>query len=276
MKIASSLIFALGVMIAISGGAKMPHVALTGSAFISGLEGGKYNATNVHDLWLGADAATFYDRSAEDERPGMRTPYMVRLASGDNEESAQIATLLKEKSIGHNRADTKDQLAVPIFPSTWPLFIAGAAIGLVGLVLWRVTTKAEARASRVGDTEQDLHDPVTLLQEMVKPLLSLQVDAAKLTHDEITTRIDDITEQYILPFAEVRHELIDRFGTAAGAEVLVTMAYAERMLNRAWSAAADEYLVESQNSLAEAIAGIDEANRLLEQLVAKTDLASAT
>ena len=275
MKIASSLVFALGIMIAISGGAKMPHVALTGSVFMAGLEGGKYDATNVYDLLLGANAATFYDRSADD-REGLRTPYKVRLASDDGEENAQIVALLEEKSIGYHRTDTEEQLAVPMLPSTWPLFIAGAALGLVGLVLWRVATKAEAQASRVGDAEEDVHDPVTLLQQMEAPLHALHEESAKLTPHEITVRIDDITEQYILPFAEVRHGLIDRFGTAAGAEVLVTMAYAERMLNRAWSAAADEHLAEARNSIPDVIAGIEEANRLVKQFVsqAKTTTAS--
>ena len=100
---------------------------------------------------------------------------------------------------------------------------------------------------------------------MVEPIAALQADSGKLSHVEMTSRIDDITEKYILPFAEVRHGLIDRFGTAAGAEILVTMAYAERMLNRAWSAAADEHMEESRNSLPEALAGIEEANRLVDR-----------
>ena len=117
MKIASSLIFALGVMIAISGGAKMPHVALTGAGFVGGLKDGKFDGTNVHDLRIGTQAAVFYDRSAEDTQ-GQRTAYKVRLPSDDGQEKANMVKLLKEKSISYQQAGSEDQLAVPVLPST--------------------------------------------------------------------------------------------------------------------------------------------------------------
>ncbi|GEM_PF-231582 len=274
MKIASSLIFALGVMIAISGGAKMPHVALTGAGFVGGLKDGKFDGTNVHDLRIGTQAAVFYDRSAEDTQ-GQRTTYKVRLPSDDGQEKANMVKLLKEKSISYQQAGSEDQLAVPVLPSTWPLFLTGAVMGLVGVVMWRVAVKAEAQASRAGATAEDLKDPVTLLQQMEAPLVALDEEAVKLMPQAITVRIDEITERYILPFAEVRQGLIDRFGTAAGAEILVTMAYAERMLNRAWSAAADEHLPEVYSSLPEAIAGIAESNRMIQELTKKEAAATA-
>ena len=282
MKTIGALIFALGIIIAISGGAKMPHVALTGSAFIAGLEADKFSADSVHDAWVGESAVTFQDRSDSDE--GSAIAYKVRLASDRGESSdgaeegagnpvderSQIIALLEQKSIAFNEVDptasyATDPLAVPTFPSTWPLFAVGAAIGLVGLVLWRSGIRAEAAVTDDAEAEQDVHDPVTLLHQMVGPVRELQRDSEKLTHGEITTRIDDITEQYVLPFAEVRHVLLERFGTAAGAEILVTMAFAERMLNRTWSAAADEHLEEARNSIPEALAGIEEANRLVEK-----------
>ena len=48
-----------------------------------------------------------------------------------------------------------------------------------------------------------------------------------------------------------------------GAEVLVVVAYGERMLNRVWSAAGDEHLLEARTCLPEAQEAFAEAVALL-------------
>ena len=44
-----------------------------------------------------------------------------------------------------------------------------------------------------------------------------------------------------------------------GAQILVTMAYGERMLNRAWSASADGHIQEARGCIPEALAAFEEA-----------------
>jgi hypothetical protein len=53
------------------------------------------------------------------------------------------------------------------------------------------------------------------------------------------------------------------FGMAKGAEILVTVAHGERILNRVWSAASDDHLPEAVKCYDEAFSALQEAKELL-------------
>jgi hypothetical protein len=60
----------------------------------------------------------------------------------------------------------------------------------------------------------------------------------------------------------VRRKIIDRLGMSKGSEILVVVAYGERMLNRVWSAASDGHLPEARSSYPEARAAFHQAQDL--------------
>ena len=76
-------------------------------------------------------------------------------------------------------------------------------------------------------------------------------------------RVDALLDDYVLPMGESRQQFIDRYGMEKGAELLVTLAFGERMLNRVWSAAADGHLPEAVSSLEESAEAFEEAVSLL-------------
>ena len=78
-----------------------------------------------------------------------------------------------------------------------------------------------------------------------------------MEQEAINQRADELLETWVLPFAEVRQTIIQRFGMEEGADVLVTVAYGERMLNRVWSASADGHPQEARACLPEAIAAFE-------------------
>lgn len=154
------------------------------------------------------------------------------------------------------------------FPETWPIFLGGACAGILGVALWRGDLARIRRvhadeAGRVGE-----RNPVTLLQEMMEPAHRLQTDLGSLDVVELLARVEQLLEHFIQPFAESRQRVINRFGMTAGAEILVTMAYGERMLNRSWSAAADGHLAEARACVPEAVHAFDEAHAMLQQALA--------
>ena len=147
------------------------------------------------------------------------------------------------------------------WPDTVGLFGFGTALTTLGLVLWHRARRAAAAAE--GEVTSAAGDPVALLIAAQEPLARLGADIENLDADGITERVDEVLETYILPFGEVRQRLVDRLGMETAAEVLVVVAYGERMLNRVWSAAGDAHLPEARASFPEAQEALLEAARMV-------------
>ncbi len=135
------------------------------------------------------------------------------------------------------------------FPDTLPIFILGAITAAVGIFLWRRQIKQEQEQP---DTDPNAINPFERLESIQAPLAQLNTDAPGLETEELCTRVDAILQEYVIPFAMARHKVIEKLGMDEGAELLIVVAYGERMLNRAWSAAADEHAPESVASIQEA------------------------
>lgn len=142
------------------------------------------------------------------------------------------------------------------WPDTWPVFLIGAVLSVAGIVLWRMAEAKSDAAAGAGDN--GAADPLDLLQAVVPAVKAIETDFKSLTSDTLCERIDAVLQEYIVPAAEGRQELVKKLGMERGAEILVTAAYAERMLNRVWSASADGHLPEAGASLSEALGAIQE------------------
>ena len=91
-----------------------------------------------------------------------------------------------------------------------------------------------------------------LITAFGKPLNELHSHAKHASTAEITDQIEQLNTNFVIPFSLVRHQVIERLGMREGAEILVNLAVVERMLNRAWSAAADQCETESVAAIHEA------------------------
>lgn len=143
------------------------------------------------------------------------------------------------------------------WPTTVPMFLLGCLISVVGLVLWRrgvAQATAQSAAPGAGGS-----DAVALLGDLMEPARAFAAECGSMALGPLNARVDGLLSSYILPFAEVRQTLIHRFGMDEGAQILVTMAYGERMLNRAWSASADGHIQEARGCIPEALAAFEEA-----------------
>ncbi|MEO1528918.1 MAG: hypothetical protein AAFX06_26150 [Planctomycetota bacterium] len=124
----------------------------------------------------------------------------------------------------------------------WGMYAAGAAIGIVGVVLIRKDKAAKSAAA--GDSESDFETVRDSLQMVADRISSLHDRLDEMTCEDVLTYID---EQCVVPcgdFADGREILINRFGTSVFAAVMTEFASGERYMNRAWSASADGYVDE--------------------------------
>lgn len=149
------------------------------------------------------------------------------------------------------------------WPDTLVLFGIGAALSVVGLVLWHTANrKAAKEAANAGGAEAD---PSALMVALQGPLDALGAEIPDLSTVQICERVDVLLTEYVLPFAEVRQKVVSRFGMEKGAEILVTVAYGERLLNRVWSAAGDGHKPEASKCFPEAQGAFHEAAKLFEK-----------
>jgi hypothetical protein len=143
------------------------------------------------------------------------------------------------------------------FPDTLPEFTIAFTATVVGLIIWWKDVFAQRKANQAA--EGDESNPLTILAGLAPQLSDLAGSIDNLEGPAIIARVEQILEHTVLPFAEARQKLFDRLGMRVGADLLITAAYGERMLNRTWSAAADGHLVEARSSFREAAQAFGEA-----------------
>lgn len=144
------------------------------------------------------------------------------------------------------------------WPTTWWVFCIGAAVAVVGLIVWHKQTRAAAQEEIERSSGEGL-DPKSILLGIRNPLNEFADRIEGMSAEQITATVDDLLTNHVLPFAQIRQQLVDTMGMEKGAEVLVTVAFAERLLNRVWSAAADGHLPEARKCFPEAYDAFNEA-----------------
>ncbi|MBB76899.1 MAG: hypothetical protein CMJ75_20535 [Planctomycetaceae bacterium] len=146
------------------------------------------------------------------------------------------------------------------YPSTWLTFLAFSTLSLVGLVLWRWKPQLPQEPSPAAATSQrpqiDIQATLSGLLQRVDSISQQQAFTSLET-------IDTLMQEHVQPLGEARQQIIDQLGLKAGAELLVTMAYGERMYNRTWSALADGHLDEAQQVFHDGTEAFREAARSL-------------
>lgn len=153
------------------------------------------------------------------------------------------------------------------FPSTSLYFWIAMAAAAVGCILWRVGKTKEARANAAAMAQSDSMDgnPFALLRTMIAPTRALAAEIDELTESQIMLRVDELLSTYVLPFGDVRTKVTETLGMSTGAEILVVVAYGERMLNRAWTAASDGHAHESRKVFPDVVAAFEKAQALAEE-----------
>ena len=147
-----------------------------------------------------------------------------------------------------------------VWPDTLPLFCFGVMLTIVGLVLWRKSEQRDV-ASQESTTDSALSRLIVLTETLNNQCQTWsELDCATL-NDSITV----FQDQYVRPFVDVRHQIAEQFGMHKGSEIMIACSYGERMLNRVWSASADNHLQEAQSSLKEAVQAFEEVTSIIQE-----------
>ncbi len=150
-------------------------------------------------------------------------------------------------------------------------FIVGIGIILFGGYVRRGELKQEVeRLEELG-----ILDPVKVLKDLTDKLESIlerrdKIQEAGYTEvynemgwDDIRAELDEIIMEKIMPLMERRELLREKFGAELYGRFAVEFAYAERYLNRAWSAITDGYYHEARACIEQALGGFRKALQII-------------
>lgn len=164
--------------------------------------------------------------------------------------------VLKElREAGVKRVHVKE-FSFARWPHWW--IMAVSIVGLViGALFVKTATRKEIRASaavaaKEGETPE--HAIATLHQELEGLVRDLETvgDHERARLEMIVDRVGEMQRGPCATIADARTRLTGKLGLAGFAEFMDRFSTFERQLNRAWSAAADEVLGESETALAAA------------------------
>jgi len=150
-------------------------------------------------------------------------------------------------------AAAKMPAAGETYPDTLNVFFVSIAIAIIGNILWRKSEREIVLAELEAHKNDTTNNPVALLKATVPLLEKLSAKMDEIKGMEICEEVDLVLDTTIHPFTERRKTFLNMLGQAKGSEVLLNVAYAERMLNRVWSAASDGHHIEAVNSLQESL-----------------------
>jgi hypothetical protein len=236
MKYVGPLLFAIGVIVAISGGAKVP-------------------AFRIEE----AEEKIAKEKKDEEANGKEKTPKEIEPQSENELRESALEKIVAEKEKEKKKEEDKNKKAKEIkfeMPDTKWYFTIGIVLAGTGLGFWWKDIFA-ARSNSSDAASDTIGNPLSLLKETTVALNSLEL--VDPTADELCGIVDEILANSVMPMIEVRQRLIDTLGMSTGAEVLVIAAAGERLLNRTWSAAADGDIDEALDSIRKATQAFAEA-----------------
>ncbi len=111
--------------------------------------------------------------------------------------------------------------------------------------------------------QESLTEAIDAIQELLEKQAMIQDE--DLREKQIVDRIDTIQKGPLNDFVEARQFLVSNYGMSGYAQLMDRFALAERQINRAWSAAADHVLMESQMCLANGLEALKETREHFNQ-----------
>ena len=176
----------------------------------------------------------------------MRNPIIKKLKDGD-----QI--YITGPISVYGRRGTFQLLAKKIMPAlSASVFLTAFFITIIGNLLWHKSERQIVKAE-LEEHKNDGNNPLAMLSKTVPAIEALFAKAQNTQGMDLCEEVDKVLDTHVHPFTEKRKTFMDILGQAKGAEILLDVAYGERMLNRVWSAASDGHHQEALNSITESL-----------------------
>lgn len=141
------------------------------------------------------------------------------------------------------------------YPST---FLGAMGLAILGNIIWHRAEKKMVKA-QLEEHKNDGNNPLSMLTKTVPAIEQLFEKAQTTQGMDLCYEVDWVLDNHVHPFTDKRKTFMDILGQAKGAEILLDVAYGERMLNRVWSAASDGHHQEALNSIGESLVNYKKA-----------------
>ncbi|MGD1915411.1 MAG: hypothetical protein ACFCBV_04385 [Phycisphaerales bacterium] len=187
------------------------------------------------------------------------------IANQDDELTAELLATLR--SAGVERVRVKE-FSFARWSGKW-LFLLAVAGLIGGAALVRIDMRKRLAASKEAQADAPAAEsPAGALAAITEAIEGLRRDLPHMTtdHDREAAIVERLTEAqsvHVPAFVEGRERIIADHGLGGFAELMDRFAAMERLINRAWSAAADGVYEESADCLERASALAEETAKLL-------------
>lgn len=256
MKLIASLLVTVGLILGSISAA---------TAYLKPIEGVQPDAYQRGDAYVQLNATAGAVENTDEDLAALRTQYQA----GDITAEQYVAQREAAAPVGTRNAELTPELVQQLQANNvqyarvkefnffaWPhwwLFAVSAAVLLVGSLMLRAAGKAEVAAASAAEKDETetpsyaLRQVDSAIRDLRRDLPAMQDEKQKLK--AIVDRIGEAQRTHLASFVEARPLLIGKLGLGGYAELMDRFAAAERQINRAWSAAADNHLEESENCL---------------------------
>ena len=125
----------------------------------------------------------------------------------------------------------------------WTLFGIAAAAAIVGVILAKRVSAAEARSGSVLETNRnELNESMANIVRDLDELADGNIPKGEALRNWIDTRLRNDLRR----FADARESMVHLYSLQTYADIMSEFAAGERYVNRVWSAAADDYDEEAE------------------------------
>ncbi|MFW5878956.1 MAG: hypothetical protein ACOCVR_03970, partial [Myxococcota bacterium] len=146
---------------------------------------------------------------------------------------------------------------------------AGLLVLVAGAVLMRLSKRGAGAAEAVQNDETAA--ALASMSEVPGEVAELASFASELELEEIIERINRIDVAHLQKVGDATPRLLDSLGSRSFAELMGEFSSGERLLTRAWSAAADNHRAECAASLEKAVEHFREAGSASETIRAELE-----
>ncbi len=146
----------------------------------------------------------------------------------------------------------------------WFLFIPFFLLGIVGVVIARVSSRRAATSTEV--VKMNISSLIYALDNVVSNIQKLNQEKENIDVYDLPQRIDKTFMNDLNTFVDARESIGYAYTLQDYADIMSHYAAGERYLNRVWSAAADGYQDESHIYIDRAKSQFEEAKEKLKAL----------
>ena len=143
----------------------------------------------------------------------------------------------------------------------WVPFIISLIIGIIGIVLVKVSIKKEVQSTEV--LTKNMEQIETSISNIIKNLKELNEQKETINTYDVRHRVDELFLEDLNAFVEARESITHTYGIQAYADVMSHFAAGDRYLNRVWCASADGYIDEVNENLTKSLEQFEDSQKKL-------------